>query len=52
MWRGLADTQSARVREHLPTAIRSLQGGRSRADDRKSFKGILWVLWTGGRGAS
>ncbi|MEM4381723.1 MAG: transposase [Candidatus Caldarchaeum sp.] len=23
------------------------QGGRPRADDRKCFEGILWILWTG-----
>ena len=47
MWRGLTDAQWAQVRGHLPTPKRSPQGGRPRADDRKCFEGILWVLWTG-----
>jgi transposase len=31
----------------LATAQASSEGGRPRADDRRCFEGILWILWTG-----
>src|SRR5712692_4507154 len=46
-WRRLTDVQWARLKEHLPTHPPSPRGGRPRADDRKCFEGILWILWTG-----
>lgn len=46
-WRKLTDRQWEKVRPHLPKRIRSKNGGRPINDDRKSFEGILWVLWTG-----
>ena len=47
MWRRLTEAQWAQVRVHLPKATPAPRGGRPRADDRKCFEGILWVLWTG-----
>src|SRR3989475_11074025 len=46
-WRRLSDVQWAHLKEHLPAHPPSPRGGRRRADDRKCFEGILWVLWTG-----
>src|SRR2546426_6946605 len=46
-WRRLTDVQWARLKEHLPAHPPSPRGGRPRADDRKCFEGILWILWTG-----
>ena len=31
----------------LPPVKPSRKGGRPRADDRRCFEGILWILWTG-----
>lgn len=47
MWRRLTEAQWAQVRVHLPRPRAAPRGGRPRADDRKCFEGILWVLWTG-----
>jgi transposase len=46
-WRRLTDVQWARLVEHLPAHPPSPRGGRPRADNRKCFEGILWILWTG-----
>lgn len=46
-WRALTDAQWERIRPHLPREKRRPQGGRPRADPRRRFEGILWVLWTG-----
>ena len=46
-WRSLTDEQWAAVSRHLPKVKPSPKGGRPRADDRRCFEGILWVLWTG-----
>jgi len=46
-WRRLTDVQWARLKEHLPAHPPSPRGGRPRADDRKCFGDILWILWTG-----
>ncbi len=46
-WRGLTDEQWEKLRVHLPRYKPSPKGGRPRADDRRCFEGILWVLWTG-----
>src|SRR5229473_1790031 len=46
-WRALTDAQWERVRPHLPREKHRPQGGRPRADPRRCFEGILWVLWTG-----
>src|SRR5713101_2688587 len=46
-WRALTDAQWERIRPHLPREKRRPQGGWPRADSRRCFEGILWVLWTG-----
>src|SRR2546428_10466172 len=46
-WRALTDAQWERIRPHLPREKRQPHGGRPRADPRRCFEGILWVLWTG-----
>src|SRR6267143_7288301 len=46
-WRALTDAQWERIRPPLPREKRRPQGGRPRADPRRCFEGILWVLWTG-----
>jgi len=46
-WRALSDAQRERIRLHRPREKRGPQGGRPRADPRRCFEGILWVLWTG-----
>ncbi len=46
-WHGVTDAQWEESRVRLPKAKRSPQGGRPRADDRKCFEGLLWILWTG-----
>lgn len=46
-WRKLTEAQWERIRPLLPEKKRSSKGGRPRADDRKCFEGILWILWTG-----
>ncbi|MEW6118157.1 MAG: transposase [Nitrospirota bacterium] len=46
-WKHLTEKQWEKVREHLPEYKRSPKGGRPRANDRKCFEGILWILWTG-----
>jgi transposase len=38
---------AARKSRHLPKYRPNPLGGRPRADDRKCFEGILWILWTG-----
>ena len=43
----LTDKQWALISPHLPKAKRNPKGGRPRADDRKCFEGVLWILWTG-----
>ncbi|HEX3036233.1 MAG TPA: transposase [Thermodesulfobacteriota bacterium] len=46
-WRGVTDEQWEKVRVHPPRYRPSPKGGRPRADGRRCFEGILWVLWTG-----
>ena len=46
-WRGVSDKQWARIEEQLPANPARPKGGRPRADHRKCFEGILWILWTG-----
>ncbi|PYP99280.1 MAG: hypothetical protein DMF83_31100 [Acidobacteria bacterium] len=46
-WRALTDAQWDRIRPHLPRENCQPQGGRPRADPRRCFEGILWILWTG-----
>ena len=46
-WHGVTDAQWEAIRVHLPKRKRSRKGGRPRADDRKCFEGLLWILWTG-----
>lgn len=46
-WHGVTDAQWEAIRVYLPKAKRSRKGGRPRADDRKCFEGLLWILWTG-----
>ena len=46
-WRHLSDAQWEHVRQVLPPVKPSRKGGRPRADDRRCFEGILWILWTG-----
>lgn len=46
-WHHLTDAQWKRIRPHLPRPRRSPRGGRPRADNRRCFEGILWILWTG-----
>ena len=46
-WKQLSEAQWQAIREHLPEYKPSPKGGRPRADDRKCFEGILWILWTG-----
>ena len=43
----LTDKQWALIAPHLPKPKRNPKGGRPRADDRKCFEGVLWILWTG-----
>ena len=43
----MTDAQWEKVKEQLPPSPPRPKGGRPRADDRKCFEGILWVLWTG-----
>ncbi|MBK8203674.1 MAG: transposase [Bdellovibrionales bacterium] len=46
-WRKLTEKQWEKIKPHLPKRSRSKKGGRPNNDDRKSFEGILWILWTG-----
>ena len=46
-WRHVTNQQWQRIEPHLPPAQPKPKGGRPRADDRKCFEGILWILWTG-----
>lgn len=46
-WRQLTEAQWDHVRRVLPPVKPSRKGGRPRADDRRTFEGILWILWTG-----
>lgn len=46
-WRKLTEKQWEKIKPHLPKRSRSKKGGRPTNDDRKSFEGILWILWTG-----
>ena len=46
-WKQLSEAQWQAIREHLPEHKPSPKGGRPRADDRKCFEGVLWILWTG-----
>ena len=46
-WRGVTELQWLAIRPHLPRVVVSPKGGRPRADDRKCFEGVLWILWTG-----
>src|SRR5262250_2284539 len=46
-WRALTDAQWERIRPQLPREKRHRRGGRPRADPRRCFEGILWILWTG-----
>jgi putative transposase len=43
----VSDALWARVEPHIPPALLSLRGGRSRVDDRTCFGAILYVLRTG-----
>ena len=45
--RALTDAQWERIRPHPTREKRQPRGGRPRADPRRCFEGILWVLWTG-----
>ena len=46
-WRQVTEAQWDHVRRVLPPVKPSRKGGRPRADDRRCFEGILWILWTG-----
>lgn len=46
-WRRVTDAQWEKIVAHLPKYKVSKLGGRPRANDRKCFEGILWILWTG-----
>lgn len=43
----LSDAQWAKIEPLLPKKSVSSSGGRPRANDRRCFEGILWILWTG-----
>lgn len=43
----LSDAQWEKLCVHLPRVKPSAKGGRPRADDRRCFEGILWILKTG-----
>lgn len=45
----LTDAQWEKIEPLLPPLPKNPRGGRPRADDRKVFEGILWVLRTGAR---
>jgi transposase len=45
----LTDGQWSRIAPLLPKPKTSRRGGRPRADDRRCFEGILWVLRSGAR---
>src|SRR5262249_33302470 len=45
----LTDEQWMKIQPLSPKVKPSPAGGRSRADDRKCFEGILWVLRSGAR---
>ena len=47
MWRRLTKKQWEKIQPHLPERKRNPKGGRPWAKDKKSFEGILWILWTG-----
>jgi transposase len=47
MLRRVTNAQWKNVRQYLPPQPPRPKGGRPRADDRKCFEGILWILWTG-----
>src|SRR4028118_1272625 len=46
-WKQLTERRWQAVREQLPVREPNPRGGRPRADDRKCFEGVLWILWTG-----
>src|SRR3989304_1420540 len=46
-WHRVTGAQWEAIRVHLPKRKRSRKGGRPRADDRKCFEGLAWILWTG-----
>src|SRR4028119_561988 len=46
-WKKLTEPQWQAVQKQLPVHEPNPRGGRPRADDRKCFEGILWILWTG-----
>ena len=46
-WHRVTDAQWEAIRVHLPRRKRSRKGGRPRAEDRKCFEGLAWILWTG-----
>lgn len=46
-WKQLTTKQWEAIKPHLPERQTTSRGGRPRADDRKCFEGILWILWTG-----
>jgi len=46
-WKDLTSQQWSAIEPLLPSREHNPKGGRPRADDRKCFEGILWILWTG-----
>lgn len=51
-WSGVTDKQWEEIQDYLPVRKpfwlkNRRKGGRPRADNRRSFNGILWILWTG-----
>lgn len=46
-WKELTSEQWSAIEALLPSREHNPKGGRPRADARKCFEGILWILWTG-----
>lgn len=46
-WKQLTTKQWTAIEPHLPEKPVGAKGGRPRADNRRCFEGILWILWTG-----
>ena len=45
----LTDKQWEKIEPLIPKRPKNPKGGRPRADDRRVFEGILWILKTGAR---
>ena len=45
----LTDEQWERIKPFIPQPVKTVKGGRPRADDRACLEGILWVLRSGAR---